>query len=238
MNPPKNVFIGLPVYGGYHPHFVHSLIPLLMEPPCSLKIGPCVGDSLVARARNKIVADFLATDCTHLLFLDTDLIFSVQAIARLLSHDVAIVGGLYPKKQKELAWVCNMLPESEPDARGLQRVKYIGTGAMLIRRDVIELMIRCHPEIAYETDRGQQQRIEHDIFPCAPMFDPEHGNTRYHSEDWGFCRRALNLGIDVHADTCVVMKHVGDCIYPLGDPFELRSWDMPDAPAFDMSCSQ
>lgn len=230
MTQRKNVFIGLPVYGGYNPHFVHSLIPLLMGPPCSLKVGPCVGDSLVARARNKIVADFLATDCTHLLFLDTDLIFSVEAIARLLSHDVAIVGGLYPKKQKELAWVCNMLPESKPDARGLQRVKYIGTGAMLIRRDVIETMILRHPEIAYHTDRGQAQRIEHDVFACGPMFDAEHGTVRYHSEDWGFCRRALNLGIDVHADTCVVMKHVGDCIYPLDDPFEPADFDSSPAP--------
>lgn len=228
-----NLFIGLPVYGGYHPHFVHSLIPLLLSPPCSVRVGPCIGDSLVARARNKIVADFLETDSTHLLFLDTDLIFRPEAIARLLSHNVPIVGGLYPKKQKSLAWVCNMLPESAPDSRGLQRVKYIGTGCLMIRRDVIKTMIAAMPEIAYTTDSGQKQRTEHDIFPCAPMFDKEHGQMRYHSEDWGFCRRALDLGYHVLADTCVALKHVGDCIYPIDDPFELRSWDMPDAPDFD-----
>ena len=222
----KKVFIGLPVYGGYNAHFIHSLIPLLLAPPCSVTVGPCIGDSLVARARNKLAADFLESDCTHILFLDTDLIFSVQAITRLLSHDVAIVGGLYPKKQAKLEWVCNMLPQSEPEKSGLQRVKYIGTGALLISRIVLETMVRDYgPTIQYQTDRGQQPRTEHDFFPCAPMMDIEHGQVRYHSEDWGFCRRALDIGFTIFADTCVVLKHVGDCIYPLTDPFEPAHFD-------------
>lgn len=215
----KKLFVGLPVYGGYHPLFINGLLRLQMEPPCSLIIRPCIGDSLVARARNKLAADFLETDATHLLFLDTDLIFSPEQIARLLSHDVPIVAGLYPKKQPQLAWVLNILPGEEPRANGLQKVKYVGTGCLMIEREVLIHMIEEFPEIAYVTDAGQTQRNEHDFFPTGPMFDPEQKTTRYHSEDWGFCRRALDLGYDVWADTRVVCKHVGDCIYPLADPF-------------------
>lgn len=214
------LFLGLPVYGGYHPLFINSLLRLQMEQPCDMIIRPCIGDSLVARARNKLAADFLETDATHLLFLDTDLVFSPEHIARLVGHAEPIVAGLYPKKQPELAWVVNILPDQQPDARGLQKVKYIGTGCLLIQREVFLHMIEAVDGIAYVTDSGQVQRTEHDFFPTGPMFDPEQKTTRYHSEDWGFCRRALDLGYDVLADTRVVLKHVGDCVFPIADPFK------------------
>ncbi len=214
------LFLALPVYGGYDPLFINSLLKLQMEPPCSLIVRPCIGDSLVARARNKLAAEFMETDATHMLFIDTDLVFTPEHVGRLIGHDVPIVAGLYPKKQPSLSWVVNTLPNEEPDERGLQKVKYIGTGFLMIRRDVIQRMIAEVPGISYVTDAGQVQRTEHDLFPTGPMFDPEQGTTRYHSEDWGFCRRALDLGFDVLADTRVVCKHVGSCVYPLADPFK------------------
>ena len=90
--------LGLPVYGGYHPHFIPGLLDLVRRPPCNLQICPMVGDSLVSRARNRIVARFLMSDCTHLLFLDTDLIFSPEHVERLISHGLPFLIGLYPKK--------------------------------------------------------------------------------------------------------------------------------------------
>jgi hypothetical protein len=39
--------------------------------------------------------------------------------------------------------------------------------------------------------------------------------VRYLSEDWFFCERALRLGYEIFADTRVVLKHVGEAIYPL-----------------------
>ena len=227
-NRAKKVFVALPVYGGFHPFFVGPLMQLQMEPPCSITIRQCPGDSLVARARNKLAAEFLQSDCTHLLFLDTDLIFTPEQIARLVSHDEPIVGGLYPKKQPKLEWVINMLDgtATEPDARGLQRVKYLGTGCLLIAREVFTRMIEAHPEIAYTPDR-QPGRTEWDFFSCG-VFAFADGSRRYLSEDWYFCQRALDLGYPVHADVHVVLKHVGDCVYPLEDPFT-----PVDAPALD-----
>lgn len=212
------LFIALPVYGGYHPHFVASLMQLLTHKalPCEIVIRPCVGDSLVARARNRLAAQFLASDCTHLLFLDTDLIFSPEHIARLISHNVPIVAGLYPKKQTELAWVCNMLEGTEPDpVSGLQPVKYAGTGCLLIERLVLEVMISAHPELRYDPDDGDEPGTKYDFFSCGVWACPKTGRRRYLSEDWWFCQRAHDLGLNVLMDTQVVLKHCGDAIYPL-----------------------
>jgi len=209
------LFLALPVYGGYHPHFVASLMHLIAHRPCEMVIRPCVGDSLVARARNRLAAQFLASDCTHLLFLDTDLIFSVEHVARLISHGEPVVAGLYPKKQAELAWVCNFLPDSECDDRGLHPVRYAGTGCLLIAREVLEAMRDRWPELAYDPDDGDESGRKWDFFACGVRQCPETGRRRYLSEDWWFCQRVLDLGHRVLMDTQVVLKHCGDAIYPL-----------------------
>lgn len=209
------LFLGLPVYGGYDPHFTLSLLDLARSPVCKMVIRPCVGDSLVARARNRLAAQFLRTDCTHLLFLDTDLIFSNEQLRRLISHDEPIVAGLYPKKQIDLQWVCNHIEGSEPDARGLQPVRYAGTGCLLIARAVLARMIAEYPELAYDPDDGDEPGTKWDFFSCGVWTCPETGRRRYLSEDWWFCQRALDLGYQVLMDTGVVFKHVGQAVYPL-----------------------
>lgn len=207
------VFVALPVYGGYHAHFVHCLLKLIQSPPVPMVVKPNAGDSLVSRSRNVLAAEFLKSDCTHLLFLDTDLIFSPEHVARLVSHDLPIVAGLYPKKQRELAWVCNLLPGEQPDANGLQRIRYAGTGCLLVKREVFLRMIEAHPEIAYQPDTGEEG-TKWDFFSVGVH------KGRYLSEDWYFCQRALDLGYNVVADTRVVLKHVGEMIYPVDNPFD------------------
>lgn len=212
------LFIALPVYGGYHPDFVHSLLVLMTRRPCHLVIRPCVGDSLVARARNRLCADFLASDCTHLLFIDTDLIFSVEHIAALVAHaerGIPMVCGLYAKKQRELAWVCNLLDEAqEPDADGLQKVKYAGTGCMMFSRQVLEVMrAALKDEIEYDPDDGDTPGVKWDFFGTGVRKFGD--RRRYLSEDWLFCQRVLEMGYDIWMDTRVVLKHVGEAVYPL-----------------------
>lgn len=216
------VFVALPVYGGYHAQFVPCLARLIQSPPqnATFQIHANPGDSLVSRSRNRLAAQFLRSDCTHLLFLDTDLIFSSDQIGRLISHDLPLVCGLYPKKQTELAWVCNTRADfgpADPDS-GLQRILYGGTGCMLIRRDVFEKIAKVFPDIAYDPDDGEDPGLYHDFFKVGVCV--AQGRRRYLSEDWFFCEMAMQCGIRVMMDTRVVLKHVGEAVYPLQDPFE------------------
>lgn len=216
-NPSIKLCLGLPVYGGYHANFIPGLLDLVRRPPCNLRIAPVVGDSLVSRARNRIAANFLKTDCTHLLFLDTDLIFSPEHVARLISHKIPFVCGMYPKKQEKLAWVCNTradFPPRDPET-GLQRILYGGTGCMLIAREVFEAIIEKFPELAYDPDQGEDEMPLYDFFKVGVHLSQETGKKRYLSEDWYFCQLALEAGYECFADTNVILKHCGDAIYPL-----------------------
>lgn len=222
------LFVGLPVYGGYDAHFVPCLLRLVQDPPVPLMIQPNPGDSLVSRARNRLVATFLKSDATHLLFLDTDLIFSPAQIGRLCRQAEApgteIVAGLYPKKQAELGWVCNLLDPAEGGPgepcplTDLHRVKYAGTGCLLVAREVFEAMIKAFPQIAYvPDDQTDPEAREWDFFSVGVYRNGPADPGRYLSEDWFFCQRARDLGYEIRVDTRVVLKHVGEAVYPLDD---------------------
>lgn len=213
--------LGLPVYGNYHAHFVHGLLRLVKNPPCHLQLMPLVGDSLVSRARNRIAAQFMAAEkATHLLFLDTDLVFSVDHVARLISHDLPLVAGLYPKKQRKLKWVVNTRSEfGEADEAGLQKVLYAGTGCLLIAREVFQAIREARPDLRYDPDAGESDQLDYyDYFKVGVHEDPETGARRYLSEDWYFCQLARECGYDIVADTHVMLKHLGEIAYPLDDP--------------------
>jgi hypothetical protein len=213
----NKIFLALPIYGAVPAQFMQCMIRLSQaaKPPCQIKIRQLNGDSLVARARNTLTADFLASDCSHLMFVDSDLVFNVDQIGRLLKRDVPLIGGLYPKKQEgDLRWVMNAL-EGEPEevGQGLVQVKYIGTGFMLISRSVFEKMITFFGDrIQYKED--STGRIEHDFWSTGVYQFPD-GTRRYLSEDWFFCQRWLDLGGAVWADTSVILQHIGQAVYPL-----------------------
>jgi len=210
MKPPK-LLIAIPCYTGMQAYFTRCVMNLIQEPPANITVRFLPGDSLVSRARNILTADFLLTDCTHLLFIDTDLIFETDHIARLLKHNLAIVGGFYPKKQEgKLEWVCNAYPGGPGvDRRGLQQLCYIGAGFLMVRRDVFLKMIkRFGDEIEYRSDQSGRQEWD---FWKVGVHQP---SRRYLSEDWFFCQNALDLGYKVYGDSRVILKHVGTAIYP------------------------
>jgi hypothetical protein len=223
----SKLFVAVPCYGSIPVQFMQCMLKLQANPPCDMSIVPLNGDSLVSRARNTLTAQFLKSDCTHLLFIDSDLVFGPEQIARMLAHDQDVVAGFYPKKQDgQLQWVCNAkldCGEADP-ATGLQEVRYMGTGFMLAKRCVFERMIAEHGEaMAYHPD-SRPTETEWDFWAVGP-YKAKDGFTRYLSEDWFFCQRWLDMGGKVYGDTRVILRHIGFAIYPLesqqaqiGDP--------------------
>ncbi|HWN95012.1 MAG TPA: FkbM family methyltransferase [Methylomirabilota bacterium] len=212
----KKLFIGLPMYSEAKDEFNDCLFALRSQKPLPIEIGKHRGDG-VARSRNALTAEFLRSDCTHLLMMDCDLIFSPGHVARMVAHDVPVVGGAYPKKQQgPLEWVINTLPgqPTKPAAGGLLPVRYVGTGFICVRRDVFEQMREHYPESRYIADYGERGE-ECDFWPMG-VYRPTPGDPgRYLSEDWYFCQRWLDMGGTVYLDTGTILKHVGQAIYPL-----------------------
>jgi len=221
----KRLFVAVPVYQNLPVEFVMCWLKLVQDRDLPFKISGhfLQGESLISRARNRLTADFLATDCTHLLFIDCDLIFRVEDVKRLAAHDEAIVGGFVPiKRDGELLFAAYPLPDSPPpDERGLIPLRYIG-GFLLVRRDVFEKMLAVYGhEIAYRCDRTG--RVEHDFWRVGIYRPRREHPGRYLSEDWYFLQCALDLGFKVYGDTRVILKHIGTIPYPATS--DTMQWD-------------
>jgi len=155
-------------------------------------------ESNVNKARNSCVARFLAGDASHLMFVDADIQWNNEDIIKLMSHDVDVVGGIYPQKVLPPKMVVNTIDNGKHKGN-LFEVGTIGTGFLLIARVVFEAMI----------DQGAQKYLDaagpaYDFFNCT--ID---SNGQYLTEDWSFCRRWRQLGGIVYADTTVQLAHVG-----------------------------
>jgi FkbM family methyltransferase len=216
-SPKFPVFIGIPIAGSAPVGFIGSIVRYVRRAPKNTTIAFDTNSGLVAMARNNFVWQFLQTDADRLLMLDSDLIFEPEHVERILSHDEDIVGGCYPiKGEGELSLCGNGLLNREEPIRpdGLQRLRYIGTGFMCIRRHVIEAMIEAdRAEIEYQKDEPPH-RTQWDLFRMGvrPTAD---ARRRYLTEDWFFCQRANELGFKVWADTQVCLRHIGTAIWPL-----------------------
>lgn len=221
---PGRLFVAMPVYGAMPWEFVYCLENIQRATGKEVIYAWKAGDSLVSRARNRLTADFLETNCTHMLWIDTDLVFSKEHVDRMMSHQEEIVGGCYPKKQVgDVQWVLNVLdPPNESVVRsdGLQEVKYVGTGFMRIHRSVFERMIQERgQDMAYRCD--STGRLEYDFWKVGVCRFTD-GTARYLSEDWYFCQNAIDLGYRIWADTRTVLKHLGQVAFPVGGAVPLK----------------
>jgi len=99
-------FIATPCYGGQlnEPYFrsVIKMMTFFNGHQIPLAFGTIANESLVTRARNVLVAYFLASDYTHLMFIDADIEFQTEDILKLYAHKKDVIVGAYPKKG--VAW--------------------------------------------------------------------------------------------------------------------------------------
>ena len=165
------------------------------------------GCSLITKARNGLVADFLESEADSMLFIDADVVVNADDILRLFALSIGkdITTGIYPRRGSDRKFFLDYyLDENgalEFDANGLLRIRRIGTGFMMIQRHVLETMIAKHPEWAY--NNNVTNRVEHAVFDLG-IVDGE-----YYGEDYLFCDRATQMGFTVHIDVDISLPHVG-----------------------------
>jgi len=200
---------------------VRSLLDLaikqLVNSRFSMVMDTHAGECPIGRCRNDLTHAFLKSDCTHILFIDSDIKFTYEQVERILSHDEDIVGGFYTIKQEgPVRLCCNTLNAvDKPNEKSLVRMKYMGTGFLRISRKVFEVMIQeMGDQISY-VDDADGTTVKHDFWRMGVASDPLTGKRRWLSEDWQFCQFALDLGFDIWADAAIMTEHVGTAIYPL-----------------------
>lgn len=173
------------------------------------------GHSDIARGRSVIATEALADGFDELMWIDSDVVFDVADVDRLRSHKLPFVGGVYPVKgRRRIAMTLLKRPATVQfgEGGGLLEVKHLATGFMLTHRSVYEKVASFH---RLPVCRGEK--------PCGivPYFlsviIEEDGKPSYLGEDFSFCWRAREAGIQVFADTTFRLGHVGSYTYSWED---------------------
>ena len=204
----RKLFIGIPAYDGKIniklAYNIAALMPKALQFGVSVKLGDVSGCSIITMARNQLVHEFLKTDATELLFIDSDVIATADDVLRLMAQSGGkdITAGAYPRRSKDKNFFADLYFDENQDLEfdgSLMRLERVGTGFMLIQRHVIEAMVAAHPEWFYDF-KGEQ---------VCGVFDFQNKDGRYLGEDYLFCDRAREHGFKIHIDVDISLPHVG-----------------------------
>jgi hypothetical protein len=238
----ERIFIATPCYGGQLTEaYFRSTIRLLTfcnQHQIPIAFGTIANESLVTRARNVLVAYFLQSNFTRLMFIDADIEFQVEDVIKLVAHNKDVAVGAYPKKGvnwQRIAGSVRQEKDKQFDDKsiasfgsdyainfkflnreqkqiaienGLIRLHDGATGFMMIKREVIDKMITQYPELKYNNDLNTPPELNDHFYA---FFDTmiDPKDKRYLSEDYTFSRRWQDMGGEIWLDPSISLNHYG-----------------------------
>jgi hypothetical protein len=235
------LFVATPVHSQVSIHFMQSVFKLQAKcyehhVPIMLQL---MKSSLVTQGRNSCVSEFLHTDYTHLLFIDSDIQFEANSIFKMLEKDQELLSIPYPMKnilwdkvydkwqtiphmdKTQIATSGNKFPvrlkEKEQDITctdEMIELSHSMTGCTLIKRQVFDKMIQAYPELTIKQETmidGFMQYRKHLYNFFDTYYDKE--NKLYYGEDFAFSRLWTKIGGKCMALITEYITHVGEYQY-------------------------
>lgn len=190
----RKIFFATPMYGGQCAGmFTKSVVDLSVlceKHGIQIQHYFLFNESLITRARNYCCDEFIRSDCTHLLFMDSDIGFNAQDVLAMLAlqsedspYDVLCAP--YPKKT--ICWekIVTAVDKGMADENPNNLEKYVGdyvfnpvsgsnqialnapaevlesgTGFMMIKRSAFELFDKAFPEQSYKPDHVRTKHFD------------------------------------------------------------------------------
>lgn len=235
-----SIFVATPVHSDVSIHYCQALLEF--QQYCfAHKVRAqfqLMKSSLVTQGRNLCVGAFMESNMTHMLFVDSDIDFQASSIFKMIAADHEVTAVPYPLKSmqweklyekiknneitsiKELStrgYTYPMKVENEKDINvknGMMEVSHVPTGCLLIKRSVIEKMIKAYPQLRIDQPtiiNGETVDKEFIYNFFDTWFDEE--NHKYYGEDFAFCKRWTDIGGKCYAYIMDYITHVGEHQY-------------------------
>jgi hypothetical protein len=164
-----------------------------------------------------------------MLFVDSDIVFNPYDVLKLIEHDVPIVSGAYPYKCLSFTKIRDSIHDShnlqslidkssshcfdKHNLNELTKVEYAQTGFMLIKRITFtNILSNFKDTISYKNDiiGYDEHSIEGVMYN---FFQVGVHENRYLSEDYGFCKFAKDVGMDIYIDPSIKLTHIGQFFF-------------------------
>ena len=180
------ILIATPAYGEqvsvYYARSMMQLFSFAAKYQLPISFITVGNESLVTRARNSLVHDFMESGADRLMFIDSDISFDPMDVLQLALHRQDVVAGAYPVKglsweravkkktaievrEATINYVINVpddVAATEKNDKisvelknGLLEVLDAGTGFMMISRYAIDMLIKAYgTDMQYKTERS------------------------------------------------------------------------------------
>ncbi len=182
----RKLFLAAPMYGGQCSGMfcrsTNDLTAAAVHHGIELRFYYLFNESLITRARNYCVDEFMRSDCTHLMFIDSDIGFNAQDVITMLAmmgddSPYDVLCGPYPKKCISWEKIKMAVDKGVADSDANILEKYVGdyvfnpangateiqlsepaevlesgTGFMMVRRATFEKYKAAYPEFSYKPD--------------------------------------------------------------------------------------
>lgn len=163
-----------------------------------------VGGSIVHHARTKAAWHFLQSKCSHLFWVDSDMVWAAKDFMRLLALGTKLdcVFAAYPCRAEPIRFFAAIeeCKTYEANEFGCLPVRGAGLGFCCVQRRVIEALAEAAPKLRYpDVDDGPVPRL----FRC----DDHDGYAR--GEDIAFFDDVKAAGFQVWLDPSVELGHIG-----------------------------
>jgi hypothetical protein len=201
------LFVATPMYGGMcygaYTGSIARAVSVFYKERINYIYMHTTNSSLVTQARDELAAQFLSTQCSHLLFIDSDIEFMAEDIVSMIDADKDIILGIYPKKTIELTPVCKPISGNNlPSGNSPVEVAAGGMGFALIKRKVL---------LGVEGNVPKYMSIDGRLISHFFSSGVSEGNLI--SEDVSFCELSRRCGYKVWAAPWISLAHHGSYRY-------------------------
>jgi pentose-5-phosphate-3-epimerase len=207
-----HVMIVTPAYSGtVHAQYAISLAEtyhLLMSNGIKVSTQIEPNGSLLVASRNRLTEMFWQSDATHMLCVDSDLGWPAQAVLAMLETKKEFIAGVYPAR-KEKGFTFRPKYENETiqkliNENHLIKMEGVPAGFMLISKTAIKKM-RNYFSNLYYSPKDPRDKSE----STYALFNTELIGGQFWGEDYVFCKRAAEAGIEIWVDPLIQFDHAG-----------------------------
>ena len=190
----RKLFLAVPMYGGQcagmFAKSVADLASMCTSHGIELRSYFLFNESLITRARNYCVDEFMRSGMSHMMFIDSDIGFDPRDVLALLAlqsddSEYDVIAGPYPKKciswEKIKLAVDKGIADEDPNV--LEKyvgdyvfnpkggggniridvpveVSEVGTGFMMTRRKTFEKFEQAYPQYSYKPDHVRTEAFD------------------------------------------------------------------------------
>jgi len=164
------------------------------------------GNTLLADARALMVAKFLESDATDMMFVDTDVVWEAGTLLKLVDVPYDCVAAIYPHRSEPITYPVVWDPDQDElwaNEHGLLEVDAVPFGCVRCSRSMIERMVEHYADMEFFCSQAKDEK-------AWALFDPLRIKDNLKcSEDISFCRRWRAMGGKIHIMPEVKMGHTG-----------------------------